>query len=181
MRVLLVIAIIITISPAFAQQYLPEPDLATCQARSAAQCQALGCDSTGTVYWWICQPLTDGAAAVRVETDRPDFGAVHPRGPGLTAPEQSALVVRTAMSTKLPDILSNAAFKARFPAGKKAAIVSYLSAHPGVAQTVWNRIVAGGDVDLQDATVQQAIAFLRAGGVLNDADVSAALAPQPLP
>lgn len=88
--------------PALAQQYLPQADMATCLARSAAQCQALGCDGKQTVYWWECQPLTDGTAAVVIDTTRPEFGAVSPKGPGLNAAEQQTLQSKAAISAKLP-------------------------------------------------------------------------------
>lgn len=102
MRRLLSLALCVVAWPALAQQYLPQPDIATCLARSTAQCQALGCDGKQTVYWWACQPLTDGTAAVVIDTTRPEFGAVNPKGPGLNEAEQQALQSKAAISAKLP-------------------------------------------------------------------------------
>lgn len=192
---------------ALAQQYLPQRDMTACHAHSHAQFREMSRTPEGvqlngrtpeedgvavadtTQEQWLCQPLTapdaDGNTAATVIIPgslEGDATVTNNNGThGLTVQERAALLARAAMSTKLPDILSNAAFKARFTPGKKTAIVNYLTAHSGAAQVVWNRIQAGGDVDLQDVTVQQAIAFLRTGGVLNDSDVASALAPQALP
>lgn len=99
---LLSLALCVVACPALAQQYLQQPDIAACLARSAAQCVALGCDGKQTVYWWVCQPLTDGTAAIVIDTTRLEFGAVSPKGPGLNASEQQALQSNAAISAKLP-------------------------------------------------------------------------------
>lgn len=84
-------------------QYLTFPDLASAQARSAEQAKALGCDST-TPYWWAVQPLTDGTAAIVIDTVRADFAAVHPKGLGLTSNEIKGIVTEAVISPKLPSI-----------------------------------------------------------------------------
>ena len=92
-------------SLAVAQSYLVEPSLAACQARSAAQCTALGCDGVHTVYWWTCQALTSGGAAVVVQLGNPWFGvtAVNKVGAaGLNAAEQLALQTATQLGALLP-------------------------------------------------------------------------------
>jgi hypothetical protein len=143
------------------------------------QAKALGCDST-TPYWWAVQSLMDGTSAVQI--DDGNFALVHPTLKfGLSTLEQGNVLSRSDMGVKLPDIISNTTFKARFTTAKKTAIVNFFSSHPGANQTVWNRILAGGDIDLQDITVQNVISALRGAGVLTDADVAKALASQTLP
>jgi hypothetical protein len=51
--------------------YVVEPDLATASARSAAQCQALGCDGVQTVYWWPIVALSDGTFALVIQPSGP--------------------------------------------------------------------------------------------------------------
>lgn len=84
--------------------YLVHPDLATCQARSAAMCTAMKCDGVQTKYWWNCLPLTDGTAAMEIQPSG-DFSksASNTKGSGaLTLPEQAALVPATMIAAKLP-------------------------------------------------------------------------------
>lgn len=161
-----------------AQQYLPQPDMATCLARSAAQCQALGCQN-GTTYWWECRKLTDGTAAVTIDPTRPDFDSGHPRGPGLSAGERAALLARAEMSTKLPDILSAATFAERFTKAQRDTIAAYVASRPTL-KTRWDALQAG-DVDLQDGRVQTFLTTLRAASIIADADVDAAMRPQAVP
>jgi hypothetical protein len=50
------LALLLTAAPAAAQEpsdsFLPEATLAAAQARSAQQCQTMGCDGVTTVFWW---------------------------------------------------------------------------------------------------------------------------------
>lgn len=105
-RWLPIAAYLIWAMPAAAQSYLLLPDMVACLAKSAAQCQALGCDKT-TTYWWACQPLTDGTAAIEVRPGDPQFdktttNAVAKSPVGLSASEQSALQTKAQMGAKLP-------------------------------------------------------------------------------
>lgn len=97
---------IVLVSAAQAQTYLPQPDMATCLARSQAQCQALGCDGVNTRYWWTCIPLMDGTAAIEVRPGSP-FDATTTnliaRTPvGLSGAEQGSLQTKEQIAPKLP-------------------------------------------------------------------------------
>jgi hypothetical protein len=86
--------------------YIVFPTLAQAQARSQAQCAALGCDGKFTVFWWNVVPLTDGTAAVEIQPSG-TFSTATAAGPcktscGLTANEQSQLQTATQLGTKLP-------------------------------------------------------------------------------
>lgn len=90
-------------SPAAAQSYLVEPSLPSAQARSAAQCAALGCVEN-TQYWWSVQPLTDGTAAVVIEpsgaySQQTTVGSVTA---GLTSAEIAALKTADQIAPLLP-------------------------------------------------------------------------------
>lgn len=157
--------------------YLVHPDMAACLARSAAQCQRLGCQP-GTTYWWSCEPLTDGTASVVIRPGDPDFGSTT-RGQGLNAAEITALKNRPALGTKLRDVIPSAAFLGRISAAKKTAVQTYATTHPRV-QAALAKILAG-NVDLQDPQMQQFIADIRAAGLIDEKDENAMLALQITP
>ena len=98
-------------APAFAQSadssFLGEPDLAAANARSAAQCNALGCDGVRSVYWWPVWPvwpLSDGTAAVEILASAPyGASATTLKGTaGLSTAERAALVPYSTIAPLLP-------------------------------------------------------------------------------
>lgn len=155
MRALLIFSLLTVASAAHAQtqSYVVLPNIAAAQARSAAQCAALGCTG-GTKYWWQVQPLTDGTAALRVEATGPfsESTTVGGHAAGLNAAEHSAKVGYGAMSTKLPWVVSEPAFAARFT----AAQISSLNAATGQCAADWTAVKAAATVDLAVAGVRLA-------------------------
>jgi hypothetical protein len=49
-------------------KYFVMANVVSAKARSQAQCNSLGCDHTRSTFWWEVVPLTDGTAAVRVQS-----------------------------------------------------------------------------------------------------------------
>lgn len=73
MRFRLALAILLAASPALAQKQqnialLPFTSMASCQARSHAECQKRGC-SPEVLYWWHCTVLGNGSAVAVIEYD----------------------------------------------------------------------------------------------------------------
>ena len=179
MRAILVASLALLPFSVAAQSYLPQPSLATCLARSAAQCQALGCDGVNTVYWWPCQvltaPMSGNTSAIVVQPGDPAFGVtttnnVAKSPTGLSPTEQSALKTRTAMGTALPDIVATPNFIARFTAAQKTAITqsAYASA--------WTAIQGAALVDLSSASVQVFLANILAAGIITQANYTTIMA-----
>lgn len=99
-------------TPALAQsaEYLIEPDQATCLARSAQQCAALGCDGIHSVYWWPCVSLSDGTYAIQTTPGTPygatTSNAVDQTPVGLSAAEQANLVTDVQLSAVVPQTVA---------------------------------------------------------------------------
>lgn len=109
-----------TAAQAQANQYLIFPSQAACLTRSAAMCQALGCDGVNVIWWWDCYttgPLSAGLVgptavlagsyAMKIEPSRAAFGATYANQKsggvvGLSAAEQAALVSAAAIAPLLP-------------------------------------------------------------------------------
>ena len=125
-------------SLASAQSYLIEPSLAQCQARSAQQCTALGCDGVQTKYWWSCQvfasPTVTGGASGAGGTsgltiipgdgwyDVTTTNSVAKSPTGLTPQEQAAIQTQAQLGTALPYMISQPTWKALFTAQQIATI-----------------------------------------------------------
>lgn len=105
---LLSLALCVVAWPALAQQYFEYPSMAECKARSAKQWQDICAQpgmqcGPGTTENWSCVLLNDGkSGALVIETDRPDFAATHPKGPGLNTSEKAALQSKATINPKLP-------------------------------------------------------------------------------
>lgn len=61
------------------QTFLVSPNLIAARARSRQAATGVGCDGTGTVFWWQCTQLTDGRGAMHVDP-------TGPYGPNLLTP-----------------------------------------------------------------------------------------------
>lgn len=181
MRHLLAAALLLAL-PAQAQQYLPQSSLAACQARSAAQCTAMGCDGVKTVYWWSCQVLaavkSGGTTALVIQPGDPNFGVtttntIAKSATGLSAGEQAAVVSRNAMGSALTDIVTTLTFLGRFTAGQKTAIVA------SAFSAQWTAIQGAALVDLSSASINTFVANILGVGIITPANAVTILAPQP--
>jgi hypothetical protein len=174
-RALIAIGLLASCS-ASAQSYLVQPNATGCLARTQAQCAALGCDGVLTKYWWPCQTLTDGTVAVVVQPSGP-FGpsaTVNGVTGTLTTPEQAALVPPATLLTKLPWIISEPAFMARFTAPQIGNINA--SVDPTVV-TNWTAIKGSATTDLTSATVNTLVNRLVVLGLITSANAVTVLAP----
>ena len=152
--------------------------MAACLARSAAQCTALGCDGVKTIYWWACNPLTKstvgpnatGTTALEIRNGDASFGATTSNSnatAGLSTAEQSALQSRSIVGTALPDILTVAAFKARFSPVQLSAIAA---SKDSAVTTKWNALGAAALVDLEDQGVQAMLAAMLTDNLITSAN-----------
>lgn len=144
-------------SAAFAQSYLPQTNLATAQARSNQTCVAQGCDGVQTLYWWQAQELTDGTAVLVIQPSGSYSSAQ------LTGTEQLALVTATALGTKIPTVISEPAFMARFTAGQIAAMNA--SVDPAVS-VPWANVKGTATTNLASPTVQAMLTAAIADGII---------------
>lgn len=90
-------------------KYLVHPDIATCHARSAAMCVAVGCQK-GTTEWWACTELKDGTAAMEIQRSG-DFGQSTTKGGKsgtLTNPEISSLKTSAEVAPLMPAAAADA-------------------------------------------------------------------------
>ena len=93
--------------PASAQSYLVEPTLAAAQTRSQQQCTILACDGVKTIYWWYVQPLTNGTAAIQINTSGL-YGVtttIKSSTAGLSPAEILALVSAASIAPLLPVVV----------------------------------------------------------------------------
>lgn len=175
-KMLLVTASLFVCQPVLAQQYLPQPAMTDCQARSAAQCQALGCDGVHTTYWWACQSLTaaDGSgntAAIITTPGDPYYDATTPHAvlvknigqpgfhvavaaTGLSAAEQAQIKTPTQLGTLLPFLIPTLAFDQRFTLPQRTAILASPQA------PVWTAIQGAALVNLSSPTIQNFVGAL---------------------
>lgn len=163
-------------SEASAQSYLVQPNATGCLSRSQTQCVALGCDGTFTKYWWSCQALTDSTVALVIQPSGP-FSATTTVGShvnqGLSTSEQSSLQTETQLGTKLPWIITEVAFAARFTAPQLAAINASVDT---VVVTNWTAIKGAATTNLQSATTTTLIARLVALGIITAVNAETVLA-----
>lgn len=87
-----------------AENYLVHPTAQIALARSRAQAIALKCDGINTQYWWRVQPLTDGTAAIVIESTGPFGTGVTINGftGTLTGQETAALLSKATITPLLP-------------------------------------------------------------------------------
>jgi len=84
--------------------YLPEPSLAAAQARDAAYCVAVGCDGTGTIYWFPIHsnPASPGTTAYIEVWASGQYGyptnLVSGKNADLTPAEKSSLLTQAQVS-----------------------------------------------------------------------------------
>lgn len=170
--------------PAWAQTYLPQPDLKTAQDRSAALWQAVQCQPQPscdvqqvTKYLLPVQPMTDGTAAIMVP-DGIVGGVVSSNKAGrsavLTAPEQAAIVTKDTLGTKLPWVITLGDFQKRLTAPQLAAMDA--SVDPAVA-TPWTALKKGATVDLTDSTVAAMVKAMTADAIVTPDQAQTLLAP----
>lgn len=177
---------------AFAQQYLPQPAMTDCQARSAAQCQALGCDGVHTVYWWSCQSLTaadssGNTAAIVTMPGDPYYDATTPHqvlvknigqpgfhvaivATGLSPVEQAAIKSTNQMGALLPFLIPTLAFDQRFTVPQRTAILASAQA------PAWTAIQGAALVNLNSPSVQNFVGALIALAIITPDEAQTVLA-----
>lgn len=163
-----------------------------CQARSAAQCQALGCDGVHTVYWWSCQSLTaadaDGnTAAIVMTPGDPYYDATTPHqilvknigqpgfhvaivATGLSPAEQAAIKAPSQMGALLPFLIPTLTFDQRFTLPQRTAIT--LSAQA----PAWTAIQGAALVNLNSPNVQNFVSALVALAIITTDEAQVILA-----
>lgn len=176
----------------FAQQYLPQSTMTDCQTRSAAQCQALGCDGVHTVYWWSCQSLTaaDGSgntAAIVTTPGDPYYDATTPHqvlvknigqpgfhvaivATGLSSTEQAQIKTPNQMGALLPFLIPTLAFDQRFTVLQRTAILASAQA------PAWTAIQGAALVNLNSPSVQNFVGALVALTIITSDEAQAVLA-----
>lgn len=153
----LLLLLLLMVSTAQAQTYLPETNVATAQTRSQTACQSQTCDGVQTIYWWQVQGLTDGTAAIVIQPSGPYSNTL------LTGSEQAAVVTATSLGTKLPTVISEPSFMARFTAGQISAMNA--SSDPAVS-VPWTNVKGSATVNLASSTVQQMLIAAIADGII---------------
>ena len=174
-RVIVSLALL-SAGPAGAQSYLVQPNAASCLSRSQAQCTALHCDGTQTKYWWPCQTLTDGTVAVVVEPTGPFGQSVTVNGAtaGLTVGEVATLLSQATLGTKLPWVISEAAFAARFTPVQISAINASVDS---IVAPSWTAVKAAATTDLTSVGVTTLVNRLVTLGLIPASQVQTILAP----
>lgn len=162
-----------------ANSYLVLPTPAQAQTRSQQQCQTLGCDGVRTKYWWTVQPLTDSTAAVVILPSGIYGLAANGVGPcavgcGLTPLEQSAVVTATTLGTRLPWVISEPAFMARFTPIQISA--ANASQDPAVS-VPWTQVKGAATTNLQSTTVINMVDAMVVDGIVTSANALNILKP----
>lgn len=171
-------ALLLLSSMASAQQYLPQTSAAAAATRSQQMCAAAKCDGQFTKYWWPVQPLTDGTASI-VIIPGTSFDQMWDRMGAcatcaLTPAEKSAVVPASSLGTKLPWVLTSAAFQARFTPPQISAANASVDTK---VSTEWATVKSAMTVNLTDPAVVAMTNAMVQDGIITAANQNTILTP----